>query len=192
MFPPVFVWPGSGPVPRTFRTRSRPVFLYCTSFPVFFQHYFLRETLFLPPNAPKAFSGHVCCSDSPFAVAPVPLRTCLAARPRKKPFSRLRAPLKIGIRRFFASGQSPIGKIFGGYLQVATLKSSGIVLFDHTLKIHPFEFLEIPLTNPRRDAIIYLPTEPPPEFVSQRVPMNRGAQKRSGRYDDSVRPRLFP
>ena len=45
---------------------------------------------------------------------------------------------------FFASEQTPIGKIFGGYLQVATLKSSCIVLFAHTLKIHPIDFLEIP------------------------------------------------
>ena len=55
-----------------------------------------------------------------------------------------RAPLKIGIRRLFASGQSPTGKIFGGYLQVATLKSSCIGLFAHSLKIRPIEFLEIP------------------------------------------------
>ena len=52
----------------------------------------------------------------------------------------IRAPLKIGIRRLFASGQSPTGKIFGGYLQVATLKSSCIGLFAHSLKIHPIEF----------------------------------------------------
>ncbi|MBR6241187.1 MAG: hypothetical protein IKQ82_06985 [Lentisphaeria bacterium] len=57
----------------------------------------------------------------------------------------LRAPLKIGFRRLFASGQCPTGKIFGGYLQVATLKSFCIVLFAHTLKIHPIEFSEIPL-----------------------------------------------
>ena len=36
------------------------------------------------------------------------------------------------------------GKIFGGYLRVATLKSSCIVLLAHTLKIHPIDFLEIP------------------------------------------------
>ena len=47
-------------------------------------------------------------------------------------------------RRLFASGQIPIGKIIGGCLQVATLKSSCIVLFAHTLKIHPIDFLEIP------------------------------------------------
>ena len=41
------------------------------------------------------------------------------------------------IRRLFASRQIPIGKIFGGYLQVATLKSSCIVLFACLLKIHP-------------------------------------------------------
>ncbi|MBR6241626.1 MAG: hypothetical protein IKQ82_09255, partial [Lentisphaeria bacterium] len=58
-----------------------------------------------------------------------------------------RAPLKIGIRRLFASGPSPTGKIFGGYLQVATLKSSCIVLLVHALKIHPIEFLEIPSMN---------------------------------------------
>ena len=57
----------------------------------------------------------------------------------------LRAPLKIGIRRLFASGQSPACKIFGGYLQVATLKSSCIGLFAHSLKIHPIDFFEIPL-----------------------------------------------
>ncbi|MDD6337974.1 MAG: hypothetical protein PUC15_06285 [Lentisphaeria bacterium] len=55
-----------------------------------------------------------------------------------------RAPLKIGFRRLFASGQSPTGKIFGGYLQAATLKSSCIGLFAHSLKIHPIEFFEIP------------------------------------------------
>ncbi|MBR6240262.1 MAG: hypothetical protein IKQ82_02280, partial [Lentisphaeria bacterium] len=38
-------------------------------------------------------------------------------------------------------------KIFGGYLQVATLKSSCIGLFAHSLKIHPIEFLEIPIKN---------------------------------------------
>ena len=54
------------------------------------------------------------------------------------------APLKICFLRLFASGQSPTGKIFDGYLQVATLKSSCIGLFAHTLKIHPPEFLEIP------------------------------------------------
>ena len=54
------------------------------------------------------------------------------------------APLKIGFRWFFASEPSPTGKIFGGYLQVATLKSSCIGLLAHTLKIHPPEFLEIP------------------------------------------------
>ncbi len=43
------------------------------------------------------------------------------------------APLKIGFRRLFASGQSPTGKIFGGYLQVAMLKSSCIGLLAHTL-----------------------------------------------------------
>ena len=59
--------------------------------------------------------------------------------------TNLRAPLKIGIRRLFASGQSPTGKIFGGCLRVATLKSSCIGLFAHSLKIHPIEFLEIPL-----------------------------------------------
>ena len=64
-----------------------------------------------------------------------------------------RYPLCVGIagtsknyfRRLFASGQSPTGKIFGGYVQVATLKSSCIGLLVHTLKIHPIEFLEIPL-----------------------------------------------
>ena len=50
------------------------------------------------------------------------------------------APLKIGFRRLFASGPIPIGKIFGGYLQVATLKSSCIGLLVHPLKIHPIEF----------------------------------------------------
>ena len=46
-----------------------------------------------------------------------------------------------GLRRLFASGQSPTGKIIGGYLQAATLKSSCIVLFfAHSLKIHPIEF----------------------------------------------------
>ena len=57
---------------------------------------------------------------------------------------RFWASLKIGIRRLFAFGQIPIGKIFGGYLQVATLKSSCIVLFAHMLKIHPIKLLEIP------------------------------------------------
>ena len=55
------------------------------------------------------------------------------------------APLFIGSRRLFASGQIPIGKIFGGYLQVATLKSSCIVLFARLLKIHPIELTEVPL-----------------------------------------------
>jgi len=55
-----------------------------------------------------------------------------------------RAPLKIGFRRLFSFEQSPIGKIFGGYVQVATLKSSCIGFFAHPLKIHPIEFLEIP------------------------------------------------
>ena len=59
----------------------------------------------------------------------------------------LRAHLKIGFRRLFAFEQSPIGKIFGGYVQVATLKSSCIGLFAHPLKIHPIEFLEIPLID---------------------------------------------
>ena len=48
-------------------------------------------------------------------------------------------PLLIDLRRLFAHGQIPIGKILGGYLQVATLKSSCIVLFAHLLKNHPFE-----------------------------------------------------
>jgi hypothetical protein len=51
--------------------------------------------------------------------------------------SGFRAPLFIGFRWLFASGQIPIRKILGGYLQVATLKSSGIVLFACLLKIHP-------------------------------------------------------
>jgi len=50
-----------------------------------------------------------------------------------------RASLFIGARRLFASGQIPIGKIFGGYLQVATLKSSCIVPFAWLLKIHPIK-----------------------------------------------------
>ena len=45
----------------------------------------------------------------------------------------------MGFRRLFASGQIPIGKILGGYLQVATLKSSCIVLFACLLKKHPIE-----------------------------------------------------
>ena len=57
------------------------------------------------------------------------------------------APLKIGFRRLFAFEQSPIGKIFGGYVQVATLKSSCIGLFAHPLKIHPIELLEIPFNK---------------------------------------------
>ena len=57
------------------------------------------------------------------------------------------APLFICFRRLFAFGQIPIGKIFGGYLQVATLKSSCIVLFAHVLKIHPLELIEIPLSK---------------------------------------------
>ena len=57
----------------------------------------------------------------------------------------LRAPLFIGFRRLFASGQILIGKISGGYLQVATLKSSCIVLFARLLKNHPIELIEIPL-----------------------------------------------
>jgi len=61
-----------------------------------------------------------------------------------------RAPLKISFRRLFASGQSPTGKIFGGYLPAATLKSSCIGLFAHSLKIHPIEFSEIPLKYPVR------------------------------------------
>ena len=63
------------------------------------------------------------------------LRQCLASQ-RHKVF---RAPLFIGFRRLFASGQIPIGKIFGGCLQVATLKSSCIVLFARLLKNHPIE-----------------------------------------------------
>ena len=55
-----------------------------------------------------------------------------------------RAPLIIGFRRLFASGQIPIGKIIGGYLQAATLKSSCIVPFVRTLKIHSVELSEIP------------------------------------------------
>ena len=50
-----------------------------------------------------------------------------------------RTPLIIGFRRLFASGQIPIGKIFGGCVQAATLKSSCIVPFVRTLKIHPVE-----------------------------------------------------
>ena len=56
-------------------------------------------------------------------------------------------PLKIGFRRLFASGQSPTGKILVGYLPAATLKSSCIGLFAHSLKIHPIEFLEIPINS---------------------------------------------
>ena len=66
-----------------------------------------------------------------------------AAEPRfpveKTRPGELRAPLFIGFRRLFASGQIPIGKIFGGYLQVATLKSSCIILFARLLKNHPIE-----------------------------------------------------
>ena len=58
-------------------------------------------------------------------------------------------PLKICFRRLFASEQSPTGKIFGGYLQVATLKSSCIGVFAHPLKIHPIEFLELPCIKSR-------------------------------------------
>ena len=53
----------------------------------------------------------------------------------------------MGFRRLFASGQIPISKIFGGYLQVATLKSSCIVLFAPTLKTHPVELLEVPFCH---------------------------------------------
>ena len=68
---------------------------------------------------------------------------------------KVRVPLKISFRRLLASEQSPTGKIFGGYLQVATLKSSCIVLFAHTLKIHPVDFLEIPVKyNPRKKLCI--------------------------------------
>ena len=41
------------------------------------------------------------------------------------------------IRRLFASGQSPMCKIFGGYLWVATLQIFLHRLFVHLLKIHP-------------------------------------------------------
>ena len=51
---------------------------------------------------------------------------CGAVRPR---LSGLWASLFIDFRRLFASGQIPIGKIFGSCLQVDTLKSSCIVLF---------------------------------------------------------------
>ena len=61
----------------------------------------------------------------------------------------IRAPLKICVRRFFASGQSPTGKIIGGYLQAATFKSSCSGLFAHTLKIHPIELLGIPSNRNR-------------------------------------------
>ena len=69
------------------------------------------------------------------------------------PRLRYWAPLKIGFRQLFASGQSPTGKIFGGYLQVATLKSSCIGLFAHTLKIHPIEFLEFPYCHCGRKPV---------------------------------------
>ena len=59
---------------------------------------------------------------------------------------------KIGFRRLFAFEPSPTGKIFGGYLQAATFKSSCIGLFAHTLKNHPVEFLEKPL-NPQLKTI---------------------------------------
>ncbi len=75
------------------------------------------------------------------------LRPAAENRAGRHPFSSdqaFRAPLKIGFRRLFASGQSPTGKIFGGCLQAATLESSCIGLLAHTLKIHPVEFLEIP------------------------------------------------
>ena len=55
------------------------------------------------------------------------------------PKIEFRASLFFGIRRFFASGQIPIGKISGGQLQAATLKSSCIVLFACLLKIHSIE-----------------------------------------------------
>ena len=58
-----------------------------------------------------------------------------------------RTPLKNGFRRLFATGQIPIGKFFGGYLQTATLKSSCIVLFVHLLKNHPIDFIEIPINK---------------------------------------------
>ena len=52
----------------------------------------------------------------------------------------LKGTSKNGFRRLFASGQSPTGKFFGGYLQAATLNSSCIGLLAHTLKNHPVEF----------------------------------------------------
>ena len=64
--------------------------------------------------------------------------------------SVLRGHLKIGFRRLFASGQSPTGKFFGGYLLAATLKSSCIGILAHTLKIHPIEFPEIPFKAGRQ------------------------------------------
>ena len=44
----------------------------------------------------------------------------------KKDRSYLRTPLKMGFGRLFASGQSPTGYFFGGYLPAATLESSCI------------------------------------------------------------------
>ncbi len=49
-----------------------------------------------------------------------------AARAKKRTGSYLRTPLKMGFRRLFASGQSPTGYFFGGYLPAATLESSCI------------------------------------------------------------------
>ena len=78
-----------------------------------------------------------------------------------------RAPLLIDFRRLFAFGQIPIGKIFGGYLQVATLKSSCIVLFAHLLKIHPFELIEIPFIQFSYGMSISLEGAPPiPLFIT--------------------------
>ena len=52
----------------------------------------------------------------------VPFASC--GKGHKKDRSYLRTPLKMGFRRLFASGQSPTGYFFGGYLPAATLESS--------------------------------------------------------------------
>jgi hypothetical protein len=60
------------------------------------------------------------------------------------------------IRRFFASGHSPAGKMFGGCISRASLKSFCIGIFAHLPKNHPSESIELPL---RKKKSISFPPE---------------------------------
>ena len=98
------------------------------------------ETRFFSESRRQIIQKAVCYNIPP----PNEKSTRMSAKILKQTADRgqchLKGTSKNGFRRLFASGQSPTGKFFGGYLQAATLNSSCIGLLAHTLKNHPVEF----------------------------------------------------